>query len=67
MSAEPEVLETRVEETAKLELVRRGEALEVRVDGCCVMRSAVPCREQTPSVGEHSLFAPKTRTRGRSR
>jgi spermidine synthase len=39
MSAEPEVLETRVEETATLELVRRGEALEVRVDGRSVMRS----------------------------
>lgn len=39
MSAEPEVLETRVEETATIELVRRGEALDVRVDGRRVMSS----------------------------
>ena len=39
MSGEPVVVDTRVEETATVELVRRGEALDVRVDGRCVMRS----------------------------
>ena len=39
MSAEPEVLDRRVEELATLELVRRGEALDVLVDGRRVMRS----------------------------
>jgi spermidine synthase len=39
MSAEPQVLETRVEGTATVELVRHGEAFEVRVDGRSVMRS----------------------------
>jgi spermidine synthase len=45
--AQPEVVDTRVEGTATVELLRRGEAFEVRVDGRSVMRSDQRRAEQS--------------------